>query len=43
VGDGAYLEDCIVGHGYDARPGGRIKGGTLIRWPAARIFSTDLL
>jgi mannose-1-phosphate guanylyltransferase len=41
VGDGAYLEDCIVGHGYDVPPGGRIKGGALIRWSAATIFSTD--
>ncbi len=31
VGTGAYLEDCIVGHGYDVRPGERIKGGALIR------------
>lgn len=31
VGDGAYLEDCIVGHGYDVRPGERIRGGALIR------------
>jgi mannose-1-phosphate guanylyltransferase len=31
VGDGAYLEDCIVGHGYDVRPGEQIRGGALIR------------
>lgn len=31
VGDGAYLEDCIVGHGYDVRPGETIRGGALIR------------
>ena len=31
VGDGAYLEDCIVGHGYDIRPGETIRGGALIR------------
>ena len=31
VGDGAYLEGCIVGHGYDVRPGERIRGGALIR------------
>ena len=31
VGDGAYLEDCIVGHGYDVRPGERIRGGALVR------------
>ncbi len=31
IGDGAYLEDCIVGHGYDVRPGETIRGGALIR------------
>lgn len=31
VGDGAYLEDCIVGHGYDVRPGENIRGGALTR------------
>jgi len=31
VGDGAYLEDCIVGHGYDVRPGETIRGGALVR------------
>lgn len=31
VGEGAYLEDCIVGHGYDVRPGETIRGGALIR------------
>jgi NDP-sugar pyrophosphorylase family protein len=31
VGDGAYLEECIVGHGYDVRPGETIRGGALIR------------
>jgi mannose-1-phosphate guanylyltransferase len=31
VGDGAYLEDCIVGHGYDIRPMETIRGGALIR------------
>src|SRR5919206_2572550 len=31
VGDGAYLEGCIVGHGYDVRPGETIRGGALIR------------
>ncbi|TCJ11922.1 NDP-sugar synthase, partial [Rubrobacter taiwanensis] len=31
VGDNAYLEDCIVGHGYDVRPGEQIRGGALIR------------
>lgn len=31
VGDDAYLEDCIVGHGYDVRAGETIRGGALIR------------
>src|ERR671916_3530149 len=31
VGNGAYLEDCIVGHGYDVRPGETIRGGALMR------------
>lgn len=31
VGDGAYLEDCIVGHGYNVRSGETIRGGALIR------------
>ena len=31
IGDGAYLEDCIVGHGYNVRPGETIRGGALIR------------
>jgi mannose-1-phosphate guanylyltransferase len=31
VGDGAYLEDCIVGHGYDVRAGEQIRGGALVR------------
>jgi NDP-sugar pyrophosphorylase family protein len=31
IGDGAYLEDCIVGHGYYVRPGEHIRGGTLVR------------
>jgi mannose-1-phosphate guanylyltransferase len=29
VGKGAYLEDCIVGHGYNVRAGERIQGGAL--------------
>jgi mannose-1-phosphate guanylyltransferase/mannose-1-phosphate guanylyltransferase/phosphomannomutase len=33
VGDGAYLEDCIVGHGYNVRSGETIRGGALIRRP----------
>jgi mannose-1-phosphate guanylyltransferase len=31
VGEGAYLEDCVVGHGYYVRPGETIRGGALIR------------
>jgi mannose-1-phosphate guanylyltransferase len=31
VGDGAYLEDCIVGHHYDVRDQETIRGGALIR------------
>ncbi len=31
VGDGAYLEGCIVGHGYDVRAGEQIQGGALVR------------
>lgn len=31
VGENAYLEDCIVGHGYDVRTGETIRGGALIR------------
>ncbi len=30
VGDGAYLEDCIVGHGHDVRPYERIKSRALM-------------
>jgi NDP-sugar pyrophosphorylase family protein len=31
VGEGAYLEDCIVGLGYDVRSGEQIRGGALVR------------
>jgi mannose-1-phosphate guanylyltransferase len=31
VGDGAYLEDCIVGPGYDVRPEERIRNQALVR------------
>ena len=31
VGEGAYLEDCIVGHGYGVRAGERISGGVLAK------------
>jgi mannose-1-phosphate guanylyltransferase len=31
VGEDAYLEGCIVGHGYDVRPGETIRGGALVR------------
>lgn len=34
VGSGAYLEDCIVGPGYEIRPGERIRGGVLVRGAA---------
>ena len=30
VGSGAYLEDCIVGPGYEVRPGECIRGGALV-------------
>ena len=42
VGDGAYIEDCIVGHAlqrprrYDVRPGETIRGGALFRAPTQR-------
>ena len=31
VGSEAYLEDCIVGPGYEVRPGEWIRGGALVR------------
>src|SRR5215211_5840829 len=31
VGDGAYLEDCILGHDYAVRPGETISGSALTR------------
>jgi mannose-1-phosphate guanylyltransferase len=31
VGDGAYLEDCILGPCYHIRPGEQIRGGALVR------------
>jgi mannose-1-phosphate guanylyltransferase/mannose-1-phosphate guanylyltransferase/phosphomannomutase len=31
VGPGAYLEDCIVGPGYEVRPREAIRGGALLR------------
>jgi NDP-sugar pyrophosphorylase family protein len=33
VGSGAYLEDCIVGPGYEVRAGEWIRGGALVRGP----------
>jgi NDP-sugar pyrophosphorylase family protein len=42
VGDGAHIEDCIVGHAlqrprrYDVRPGETIRGGALFRPPTKR-------
>lgn len=31
VGEGAYLDGCIVGPGYDVRPGECLRGGALVR------------
>jgi mannose-1-phosphate guanylyltransferase len=31
VGGSAYLESCIVGHGYKVRAGEQIRGGALVR------------
>jgi mannose-1-phosphate guanylyltransferase len=31
VGSEAYLEDCIIGPGYEVRPGEWIRGGALVR------------
>ena len=31
IGDGAHLEGCIVGHGYDVRAGEQIRGGIIVR------------
>lgn len=31
VGSGAYLEDCIIGPGYEVRPGERLLGEALMR------------
>jgi mannose-1-phosphate guanylyltransferase len=31
VGEGAYLEDCIIGHNYHVRPGEWIRGSALVR------------
>lgn len=31
VGNGTYLEGCIVGHGYEVRAGEQIRGGALVR------------
>jgi mannose-1-phosphate guanylyltransferase len=36
VGSGAYLEDCIVGPGYEVRVGECIRGGALVRGRAER-------
>ena len=43
VGRGAYLEDCIVGYGYDVRPGERIKGGALMRRSADGVSHGNLV
>lgn len=34
VGEGAHLEDCIIGPGYDVRPGESIRLGALVRQAA---------
>lgn len=34
VGEGAYLEDCIIGPGYDVRPGESIRSGAMVRQAA---------
>ena len=31
IGDDAYLEGCIVGHGYNVRAGDQIRGAALVR------------
>ena len=35
VGEGAYVEGCIVGHGYKVRAGEQILGGVLVRRASA--------
>jgi mannose-1-phosphate guanylyltransferase len=39
VGDGACLEDCILGHGYDVRPGEQIRGGAFVRARQSALLS----
>jgi len=39
VGDGARLEDCILGHGYNVRPGEQIRGGAFVRSTRSPSFS----
>jgi mannose-1-phosphate guanylyltransferase len=39
VGAGAYLEGCIVGHGYDVRAGEQIRGAALVCPARSRSFS----
>jgi mannose-1-phosphate guanylyltransferase len=36
VGGRAHLEDCIVGPGYDVRPGEQIRGGAPVRGKSGR-------
>jgi NDP-sugar pyrophosphorylase family protein len=43
VGEGAYLEGCIVGQGHDVRPGERIKGGALTSRSTAGVSYDDLM
>jgi mannose-1-phosphate guanylyltransferase len=39
VGEGAHLEDCVVGHGYHVRPRERIRGGALMCSKQSKTFS----
>ena len=43
VGEGAHLEDCIVGPGYYVRPGEHIRGGALVRGARRKRSSPDRL
>lgn len=42
VGSGTYLEDCIIGPGYDVRPGETTRGSTLVRGAAKYSESATL-
>jgi mannose-1-phosphate guanylyltransferase len=39
IGDSAYLEGCIVGHGYDVRAAAQIRDGILVGNTRSRSFS----